>query len=313
MPDGAREATRRADMVTKGGGGSSWLAALGQRAASALVLIPIVIALVFFGGWVAFAGALLALVLAAYELHTMFRQRGWRPVSLLSLGMGVVFLVAARLLVLRHPYPQVLMLLGVGISGLIVLTFAWIILTRHDNQAGLTDLTLTIASAVYLGWPLAAFLLLRGDTLGAGTAGFWWLLALFFMVWADDTFALLTGHYFGRHRLAPHISPAKTWEGFFGGLVFTVVAALVFLVAIPNAFGHPLHVPWYHAAILGVLVGIVAPIGDLAESLLKRATGVQDSGTLIPGHGGILDRMDSLLFAVLVVLFYAASLGAVTL
>src|SRR5215469_2287327 len=179
MPDGARERIRRADVVTKAGGGSSWLAALGQRALSALILIPIVIALVFFGGWVAFAGALLALVLAAYELHTMFRHRGWRPVSLLSLGMGVVFLVAARLLVLGHPYPQVFMVLGVGISGLIVLTFAWVILTRHDNQAGLIDWTLTIAGAVYLGWPLATFLLLRGDALGAGTAGFWWLLAVF--------------------------------------------------------------------------------------------------------------------------------------
>src|SRR5262249_26934543 len=155
------------------------------------------------------------------------------------------------------------------------------------------------------GWPLAFFLLLRGDTLGAGTTGFWWMLALLFMVWANDTFAFFTGHYLGRTKLAPHVSPAKTWEGFAGGLVFTVFAAFVFTIALPTAFQQPLHVAWYHAVLLGVLVAIVGTIGDLAESLLKRGTGVKDSGRLVPGHGGILDRMDSPLFAILVVFFFA--------
>jgi len=295
--------------------GSSWLRSLGRRAAAALVLIPIVIALVFFGGWVAFAGAMVALLLAAYELHDMFTHRGWRPLTWVSVGVALMFLVAARVVVISQPHNRelTLALLGGGLSVLLVLSLGWLILSHRSNEAALIDWALTMAGAVYLGWPLACFLFLRGDALGAGNTGFWWLLALFFMVWANDTFALLTGHYFGRHKLAPHISPAKTWEGFYGGLVFTAIAALIFGVALPSAFGHPLNLPWYHALILGVLVAVAGTVGDLAESLLKRGTGVKDSGSLIPGHGGILDRMDSLLFAVLIVLFYAALLKDVAL
>ena len=293
--------------------GSPWLAALSQRVASAFVLIPIVIALVFWGGWVAFGGALLALLLAAYELNSMYAHRGWHPSTMLSTATGAVFLIAARVLVLEHDANRVLVVLGVSISALVVFAFAWIMITRKVLDGVMIDWALTIASGFYLGWPLAFFLLLRGDTFGASTKGFWWLLALFFMAWANDTFALLAGHYFGKHKLAPHISPAKTWEGFVGGLVFTVIAAFVFTMAIPTLFRHPLGVEWNDAALLGVLVAIAATIGDLAESLLKRGTGVKDSGTLVPGHGGLLDRMDSLLFVILVVFFYALFLHDVTL
>lgn len=294
-------------------GSAQWLAALGRRAVSALVLIPIVIALVFFGGWIAFGAAALALFVGAYELHGMFTHKELHPLMALSVALGLDFLVAAMLYT-QHPDPLIpLTLLGAGISALIIISFAWLMLTRKTLDGILVDWALTLAAALYLGWPLAFFLLLRGATPGASTAGFWWLLALFFMVWANDTFALLTGHYFGHTKLAPLVSPAKTWEGFFGGLVFTVLAALVFTIGLPNLFHHPLGVPWYHAVILGVLVAIAATVGDLAESLLKRGTGVKDSGTIVPGHGGILDRMDSLLFAVLVVFFYAAFLHAITL
>lgn len=292
---------------------AQWLAALGRRALSAVVLIPIVIALVFFGGWVAFAAAALALFIAAYELNGMFTHKGLHPLTSLSVVLGLDFLLAAMLYALNGDPLTPLTLIGLGLSALIIISFAWLMLTRKTLDGILVDWGLTLAAALYLGWPLAFFLLLRGPTLGTNTAGFWWLLALFFMVWANDTFALLTGHYFGRTKLSPLISPAKTWEGFFGGLVFTVIAAFVFTIVLPSVFYHPLGVPWYHAVILGVLVAVASTVGDLAESLLKRGTGVKDSGTIVPGHGGILDRMDSLLFAVLVVFFYAAFLHSITL
>ncbi len=288
---------------------ASWVQSLAQRSASALVLIPLVIALVFFGGWIAFGGAVLALLLASHELHSMFVHKGWHPPSFLSFAMGLTFLIAARVFVLRPQPGPVLLILAAGVSAFLLLTFAWLIMTRSTVEGSLQDWALAMGSALFLGWPLAFFLLLRGDAMGAGNAGFWWLLALFFMVWANDTFALLTGHYFGRTKLAPHVSPAKTWEGFFGGLVATILAAFVFAIALPNAFGHPLNVTWFGAVILGALVAVVGSVGDLAESLLKRGTGVKDSGKLIPGHGGILDRMDSVLFAVLVVFFFALAVG----
>jgi len=288
---------------------ASWLRSLAQRSLSAVVLIPLVIALVFFGGWVAFFGAGLALALGMYELHGMFANKGWHPPTLLSFAAGLTFLVAARVYVLRPDPGPALLILAAGISGLLLLTFAWLIMARRTVEGSLLDWALAMGAAFYLGWPLAFFLLLRGDMAGTGTAGFWWLLALFFMVWANDTFALFTGHYFGRTKLAPHVSPAKTWEGFVGGLIFTMIAAVVFVVALPAAFGRPLHANWLQAVFLGALVAVVATVGDLAESLLKRGTGVKDSGKLIPGHGGILDRMDSPLFVVLVVFFFALALG----
>ena len=184
--------------------GASWLQSLGRRALTALVLIPIVIALVFFGGWVAFAGTLVALGVGFSELRAMFRQRGWRPLIALSEAFGVAALAGARALVLApHQLATVLVVTGAAVSALLALSFGWLILTRHSLDGVVVDWALTLAGAFYLGWPMAFFLLLRGDRLGATNVGFWWLLALFFMTWANDTFALLGGHYFGRGGIHP--------------------------------------------------------------------------------------------------------------
>jgi phosphatidate cytidylyltransferase len=117
-------------------------------------------------------------------------------------------------------------------------------------------------------------------------------------VWGFDAAAFFAGRYFGRHKLAPTISPAKTWEGVIGGLVFSVLACLLCTVL-------PLGVPWYIAIVMGICIGTAATLGDLAESLLKRQTKVKDSGQFMPGHGGMLDRVDSLMFAVMVVFIFS--------
>lgn len=311
-----RAARTEASESDKAASSSRWLAVLARRATSAFLLIPVVIALVWFGGWIAFAGALLTLLLSIWELHGMFANKGWHPPLLLSLALGIDFLVVAILWNNGVALPTLVMVALLGISGLLVCSFGWLILTRQQFEAAVLDWALAMAAPLYVALPLSLFLLLRGNTAGAGAPGFAWLLATFFMVWANDTFALLAGHYLGRgglHKLSPHVSPAKTWEGFCGGLVFTVIAALVFLIAIPNVFHLALVVAWYNAVAIGVLICVAATIGDLAESLLKRGTNVKDSGKLIPGHGGILDRIDSLLFAALVVFFYAAFLHGLPL
>ena len=276
---------------------AGWLAGLRQRLLSAGVLIPIVIALVFFGGWIAFAGAAVALALGLWEIRSMFAaHRKWYPLVIFSGAFGLDLLVAAMLPDLR------LTLISLGISALVILSFTWVMLTRPTIDRTVIDWALTIGVAFYLGWPMALFLVLRGNVMGIGSDQFWWVAGLFCMVWANDTAAFVTGHFLGKRKLALHISPAKTWEGFAGGVVWSVIAAFVLLVITP------VHLAWYHAVILGVLVAVVATLGDLAESLLKRVADVKDSGTIVPGHGGILDRMDSLLFAVAVVFFYAAFL-----
>jgi phosphatidate cytidylyltransferase len=300
MADRASDASK-ADMTereqTRAGAAREWWASLGLRSLTAFALIPVVVALVWFGGWVAFAGDALALALAFYELRGMLAHRGWHPVMLLSLAFGVDFLLAAMLPQQRAA------LLQIGITATLAGAFTWLILTRRATlENSLTDWSLTIALPVYVGWPLSLFLAMRGSEAGYHPPGFWWVLTTLFCVWAFDTFALLGGRLWGRNKLAPWISPKKTWEGAAVGLVFALTAGFVFT--------RPLGIAWYHGLAIGALVSLAATIGDLAESLLKRDAGVKDSGTIVPGHGGILDRMDSLLFGAMAVFFYGVALGA---
>jgi phosphatidate cytidylyltransferase len=280
-----------------GSASGSWLADLVKRLATAGILIPIAVALIFFGGWVAFGGAVLTLVISLLELRAMLAKKGWYPALLVSGLAGLGFLIAAEL-----PAERVA-IFALSLSALLVGAFTWAMLLRPTIEQTLVDLALTLAIPLYIAWPMTLFLLLRGPRSGVSTHNFWWVLALFVIVWANDTAAFVTGHFIGKHRLASHISPAKTWEGFAGGLGLAIVASYVLTL--------PLHIPWYHAVLLGILVTFAATIGDLAESLLKRVCGVKDSGTIVPGHGGILDRIDSLLFAVVVAFFYAAFLQGI--
>jgi phosphatidate cytidylyltransferase len=277
--------------------GSAWLAGLLKRVASAGILIPIAVALIFFGGWVAFGGALLTLVIGLLELRTMLAKKGWHPALVISGGVGVAFLVAAELPVDRA------VIFALALSALLLGAFTWAMLMRPTIEQTVVDLALTLAVPIYIAWPMMLFLLLRGTRAGLDTRNFWWVFALFVIVWSNDTAAFVTGHFIGKHKLASHISPAKTWEGFVGGLGLAIVASYVMTL--------PLHIAWYHAFVLGTFVTVAATLGDLAESLLKRVCGVKDSGTIVPGHGGILDRIDSLLFAVVVVFFYAAFLQGI--
>lgn len=150
-------------------------------------------------------------------------------------------------------------------------------------------LSLSFMSQLYVALPIALmglFAALYSPTL---------LLLLFILVWVNDTFAFLTGCTLGRHKLFERISPKKTWEGFVGGAVFTILAAVLASLFWKETF---FNLDVWHMGLLGLVVTIAATLGDLVESLIKRTVGVKDSGHLIPGHGGILDRIDSLLVVV---------------
>ena len=271
-----------------------WYRSLGQRSLTALVGIPIVLACGWLGGWWAFAACVFLAFWGAYELHRMMLHEGYHPLIVISLALSLLFMIAAMLPAQRS------LLLEVGLSLALLVTFPFFFF-RKQLDGAMVDWSLTLAIAIYLGWPLSLIPLLRGFQIGF-SSGLWWLLTMLLGVWGFDTGAFFAGHFFGRHKLAPNISPGKTWEGVFGGLIFSVAAALLFTV-------RPLGVSWYLAILLGLLIGIAATLGDLAESLIKRQTHVKDSGQFIPGHGGILDRIDSLLFAVIVVYFFAQFIG----
>lgn len=300
----AEEQNRQEETAGQASGSSKkGRSSLVQRWLTSIVAIPIIVIFAWLGGWWTFAILLLITCLSLYEFHRMLLHVGYHPVMLVSLGLSVLFLLAAL-----FPRWQ-LLLLEIGLSASLLVTFP-VLFARKEHEGSLVDWALTVAIPIYLGWPLSCFLLLRGFQVGwpfASTPwwvlprGLWWVLVALFGVWGSDTGAFFTGRFLGRHKLAPTISPGKTWEGVFGGLVLGTIAVIL--------FSFPLGVPWYLAIILGILVTIAAVLGDLAESLIKRQTHVKDSGQLFPGHGGMLDRIDSLLFAVMVVYFFSLFVG----
>jgi phosphatidate cytidylyltransferase len=263
---------------------------LRTRVLSAVVLIPLVAGVTYAGGWLLAAVLLAVSVRAAYEVFDLKKRAGYRP-SLLASGL----VMAALLGVARFPD---LHLTGLALTGAVMGTLIWHLL-RPPEGYPTQSWALTLGIALWLGWLISHFVLLRDLSpafgLGLGTR---WLVLVFLVTWINDSAAYFVGKAIGRHPCAPYLSPKKTWEGTIGGW-FGGVAATVLL-------GYWLvDLPWLHGLALGALVATLAPFGDLAKSMVKRQMGVKDFSSLIPGHGGMFDRIDSLLFVAPVIYYYA--------
>jgi len=180
------------------------------------------------------------------------------------------------------------------LTASVVLPLIWLVFQSDIKHAAVNWAWLMVG-ILYLGWMLSYFVHLRHlDNVGRD-------LVILAMVGnaASDTIAFQFGLKWGRHRMAPKISPSKSWEGAVAGFVGAMVTVVILGTYLPN-----LRLPLWQSLDLGMLIGFFAPLGDLAESLLKRSTGVKDSGNCVPGHGGILDRLDSMLFSVVVVYYF---------
>jgi len=255
---------------------------LRMRILSAIVLIPIVGVAVYLGGAFFALTVGVAALLAGHEFYTLLRKGGYKPSAVLGLLLISLLLLGA--------YKPDWGLIRPAITGMVILTLGWQ-LFQVDSQAPVVDWALTLAGGVYLGWLMGYFLKLR-----FASQGLLWTGVALLSTWVCDTGAYFVGLSLGRHKLWPRISPKKSWEGVAGGWISGVV-----LTAVIASF---LGLGWHHGAAIGALVGIIAPFGDFAVSMLKRQVGVKDSSRLIPGHGGMLDRVDSLLFTVPVVYYY---------
>lgn len=267
-----------------------------QRAISAAVLVPVLLVVLALGGPVLAVAVALVTALAALEVFRLLQAAGYP--ALPTLGTALALAVVADAAVPGVLEGSGFLLGAVGIVLVAVAAFA-----RPDPHDGVAAWIGTIFGAVYVS--LLAFLLRLGHSappVAADAPVAWlgaersWILLLVLAVWSYDTGAYLVGKRLGRTRFLTHISPSKTIEGLIGGLVATTVVVAGLLWAVGQL---PIH-----ALVLGPLMAGAAQIGDLAESMLKRAAGVSDSGTLIPGHGGILDRVDSFLFAAPVLTLY---------
>ncbi len=275
---------------------------LQQRATSAAILIPpLVLVLALGGPWIVGA-VLLITVLASIEVFRLLRSAGYP--SLAILGTVIAVTVVADLAGLGARDPSGSLLIAVGL----VLAAAGAF-TRSDPRDGLATWIMTVFGAVYVAGIGFVLQLARvgpppveGSVAAALGAERAWILILILAVWAYDTGAYFTGRRLGGARFLSHISPTKTYAGLVGGVVAATVVTAILLAAIGRADGP--------ALLLGPLIAIAAQAGDLAESMLKRAAGAKDSGTLIPGHGGILDRVDSFLFAAPIATLYVAAVLA---
>ena len=266
---------------------AGFLPNLLRRVGTALVALPLLLAVVFLAPPLATV-ALVALALAVglHEFFVLLHARGIRP---LRVG-GFVF---AALLFADVVWPGWLALPSVPIGALFLLAFT---LARGTDYESVSAAAATLLGAVYvggLGGTIAALRLAASPREGA-----WQVVLLLVVIVFSDSLAFFVGNAIGRRRLAPAVSPGKSVEGAIGGLVGGVAGAFAV-----RALGLP-ELPALHALVLGLLVAALGIVGDLDESLMKRWAGVKDSGSLFPGHGGMLDRLDSLLFGAPVLYYY---------
>jgi phosphatidate cytidylyltransferase len=263
-----------------------------KRVLSALALFAIVFAVTWFGS-PAFSVILAVFAtLGALEFFDMAGLPRYHPLTIFGLVWVLLFILIAHF---EGNYTPLLLASAVGFS------LIWL-LFRADVKHAAVYWAWTLAGITYIGWMLSHFVLLRQleGTIGETNLGRDWVLFAIFTNIAVDTAAFFVGSAWGKHHLAVTISAKKTWEGAVAGFAAAIAVALALAAILPSLAD----VPYWQAAILGALVGVFAQLGDLAESMLKRSAGLKDSGTIVPGHGGLLDRMDSIIFTVVVVYYY---------
>ena len=262
---------------------------LKKRVITALLGLPLLIAAVWFDEPLPWFTILVAIwgILAILEFY--------RLVAVSRLPVLAWFGLIWTLLFILSPHFDYDFIVPLLLTSAVALSLIWLLLSSPKGGT-FVSWAWSVVGILYVGWLLSYLVALRLD------AGRNWVFFALFTTFASDTAAFFIGRTLGRHHLAPRISPNKTWEGAIAGIFGAIIASL--LLVLPS----PLSVPigYGQAILLGFLVSIFGQFGDLAESLLKRNTGVKESGNLVPGHGGILDRMDSVVFAGIVVYFFYA-------
>ena len=256
-----------------------------KRILVALIGLPIGITLIMLGGGLFAALFAVLLGLAAWEYSGLFISGGAQPARRLVVAGTLLLFLAAH-----WGLPDGVLLAGLPMLALAVHLVSY---ERGRESAG-TDFAITLSGIIYIGVLGAYFAHMRNLPYGE-----WWLLLTLLSVWLTDTAAYAIGTPLGRHKLAPRLSPKKSWEGYLAGLVFAVIGTPVFGWLLAR-LGLPAEAQFApaHLALLGLAVGALTTLGDLGESMIKRQMRVKDASQILPGHGGILDRIDSWLWAV---------------
>ncbi len=263
---------------------------LKKRVITAVCLLSLLVVAVWFDKPLPWLTIFVAIwgVLAALEFYRVVAASNQKVLPLTSFGLvwTLLFILSPDL---DHTYLNPLLL-----TSAVVLPPAWLLL-RDQKEGAFSSWAWTVAGILYIGWLLSHFVALRGLEFGRD-----WVFFALFITFAYDSAAYFVGRAWGRHYLAPSISPRKTWEGAIGGISGAILVSLllVWLLDLPPSFSYGQAVP------LAILVSVFGQLGDLFESMFKRNMGVKDSGRGVPGHGGFLDRMDSMVFTGVIVYYY---------
>jgi phosphatidate cytidylyltransferase len=261
---------------------------------SAVVLLPLVVVCVWWGFWPFTMLVVAAAIVGLGELYAAFNHGGYRSnytlgVMLMALLLGAMTVQAVTEVDLLAPALALTVMISLAACA-----------SRHAQHGAVAEWALTFGGALYIGSLLGFLLLLRAleTPLHNGLLaslqpqpGAAWIALVLMTTWGQDVFAYFVGKRWGRRKMAPSLSPRKTWEGAAGGMLGALAGAFLALAL----FGLPLSL--WATALIGIVAGIAGPVGDLSESFIKRQAGLKDAGSLIPGHGGILDRIDSVLFS----------------
>ena len=253
-----------------------------QRILVAIIIVPLTVGAVYAGGWVYLALILAMLGISAWEYWRLFQKGGLCP-SRSILIAGVLLLAVSRA---WEGFTNSDLLLS---AIILIAMFVHVLAYERGIDCSAASFAVTLSGVLYLGWIGAYLFSLRNLP-----DGVWWTLTVVPGAALADSGAYIFGKAFGKHKFSPRVSPKKTWEGYLGGILFStgftgMLAALWHMRAPAVTFQAGL--------IIGAVMSILCPIGDLGESMLKRQFGVKDSSNLLPGHGGMFDRIDSWLWA----------------
>jgi phosphatidate cytidylyltransferase len=249
---------------------------LKRRILSALFLVPIALAALWLGGWPYTALVSVFCLIASWEFVQMFSTQ--------EMGLSRSTVFTQLLLWLAYGRWEHTWILTVGFPIVLLVSVGEHVLTYRRLRTPIEGWALSVAGGVYIGLGAAYLLRLRWTVQGQ-----WWLLFALLVVWVADSAAYFVGRAWGEHKMAPLISPHKSWEGYVAGVLSGVLLGLVANFLLPFSL--------WRGVGLGALLALLTPLGDLFISLMKRQMGVKDTSHLIPGHGGVLDRVDSVLWA----------------
>jgi phosphatidate cytidylyltransferase len=253
----------------------------GSRVLTAIALAVIGIPAIYFGGIWFFIPLAILLCLAAWEFAQLFRAIDVQASAVLAV-VGVFLVLLSRAFLVNYS-TAILALMVAAAMALHLVAY------ERGRDRAATDFAATLAGIVYIGW-LGAYLF----DLRSLPSGGWWFLLVLGPVWVADSAAYYAGRAYGRHKMAPRLSPKKSWEGYAASVAGGALGGLA-LAAAFDAAG-VLSIPLWQGTLLGLFMGTLPTLGDLGESMIKRQSGMKDSGTLLPGHGGAFDRIDSWLW-----------------